>query len=182
MSPLEGGTTPPGGIQLPSGQNPWTGSFRSNLPEYLYVPGAFVFHGGGVRVLSISGPGNIFIKQFCPIGYRWILISAYLSVVCDATVANRNQKIGGYDASGELFGALFYGSTATAGQTKTLGIHPGPWNYAGAAGVGVSNVDAHHAIGELLVDGGESIQVSVSNGVAGDTQSGRIRVLEVRVS
>lgn len=159
--------------------SPGSGTFESNLKEYKYVPATFIFPGGTIKLIPIGAmPGNLTFPIQCPMGFRWKFLSAWLRLVCDATVANRILRFSPLDANGELSGTGYYGATATASQTKDVAVICGPWVSVSAGGV---STDASHSVGDLIIDGGEYFSIAVSNGVAGDRMSGRLRVLEIRL-
>lgn len=134
---------------------------------------------GRIRVIAVPATaGNVAYTALTPAaGKRWYTLGFYLTLVNDATVANRTVFAYREVTAGtlRLCSARYTGSLAASVT--------GYWSLGGRSGMttGASRdgyVHEHDPQVETL-GYGERWYIGVANGVAGDSYSGRIVILEV---
>lgn len=107
---------------------------------------------------------------------QWHILSVYLLLVCDATVANRQIYVAYRQLpGGALLGFSPTSAAITASQTKNLHIN-GVGNYV------TGNLGADNYFGisyPIITDATRVLRVTIPNGVAGDALSGYVVALEV---
>ena len=135
-----------------------------------------------IETITISATaGNVETTKSPDAGKIWKLVSAIITLVCDATVANRTIFFVTEDGSGNEVEVIGRGSTnITASQTKAVGFgqmrnpdynwDPTNPNFA---------VIGYSAIDKLLLYDSELLRIKINAGVAGDSYSGYIRYQEV---
>lgn len=105
--------------------------------------------------------------------YRYMLLNIRITLVCDASVANRSIKFAILDSAGTTqYGMGVSSAAITANQTKTLVAD----QLSGFSTGVVIDGDWYFSIpaDRVLIEGSEKIRISITNGVAGDSYSGTI--------
>jgi len=125
---------------------------------------------GNLRVLAIDPTaGNVVKVINPPAGMRWRVISMRISCTCDATVANRyiDIIIKSYPA-GFICQPNLEGAVITAGNTGAMSLVP-----AGILATGTDFAGSYAGLAyPLELESVVSMNISISNGVAGDIFQG----------
>ena len=140
----------------------------------------YVVLGGRLRRIAIAATaGNVATSLTPGVGYRWSVLALRVTLVCDATVANRNTRVRLMSAAGTTpYQSSRVSANVTASQTKTLHLEAGPLSNVGS-GSYESDVLMTHDRDAWSVEGAEQLKVDISAGVAGDSYSGTLSVLEM---
>lgn len=127
-------------------------------------------------VTATAGNSN---KSWSPAaGKRGYLLDARLTLVADATVASRKIRIYKQVTTGPVtLGATIIGPATAAGETKVLGVD----GWVVAYSLSPTDVDGSAMINpaQFSVGSDERLYIDVLNGVAGDSFSGIVRILEL---
>lgn len=137
----------------------------------------YSFPGGRLRHVEIAATAGNVDKDLSPgANIRWLFLYGFITLVCDATAANRVINCTLEDGSSNALFPLQKTGNITAGQTRTVAYSVGVLD--GIADVVIANFNI--AVPSLaLVEGSDKLAFTVANGVAGDSYSGYITVLEV---
>jgi len=98
----------------------------------------------------------------------WKLLFMRLTIVCDATVADRYIQVYLTDGTNICVSLPVNTTAITANQTKIVSFYIGSCVGYGGAG----NDHAHLPIAENILKGGYQIRIIIGNGAAGDSFSG----------
>lgn len=114
----------------------------------------------------------------CPAERSWEPELMRINLVNDATVANRTIYMDIIDVNGAVLHRSLETPAITAGQTRAVDVVFGGIG-GNVAGVihGASEI-AVLTLPKLIMKSGDIIRIYVANGVAGDTYSGALRVVE----
>lgn len=120
-------------------------------------------------------PGNV-TKTLSPGAFKkWKVLYGIVVLTTDATVANRNPKIDIKDAGGNLLTAnIQLTANVTASTTGYLTLLP----LSAVSGVTINQSYISFG-GDLILNGTDTMIISIVNGVAGDSHIGRFRVIEL---
>lgn len=132
-----------------------------------------------VTKLLASTAGNVPGTLTVPAGKTWILLYARMKLVCDATVANRQLSYSLQTSTEINYRSMYHGANITASQTGYV-----DYSWTGCVnGLGVVNqgsLDSNViAQSEMIVKAGDTLNWFVLAGVAGDSLTGRVTVLEI---
>lgn len=109
---------------------------------------------------------------------RWMILDLQLIFVADATVADRKVNIEPQNLAGDKIGHGFQNTNAfTASATRRIGLTR---DFTRLVDVTMVTVNALGE-GTWIIQKEEKINISVTAGVAGDSYSGWIRVIEVEI-
>lgn len=137
----------------------------------------FIFFGGKLVTKTIvATAGNVVTNLSPPDGRRWIVLFGRLTIVCDANAANRQFALALTDGTNVLFN---YPSSPvmTANETKSLGLISDHTTW----GTFTEKDKAILGIGKVVIEKDDQLRITIDNGLAGDSYSGFVRVLEVNV-
>jgi len=143
-----------------------------------------MYSAKGGRLVSVTiaaTAGNVVTNKSPGTGKRWYILYGEITLINDATVADRNVYISLTDGTNELT-ALGRNQTAyTAGQTRTIYLVPmyatdQDWAWLSATLGSAGSVSPN-----AIIEGADQIRITIGNGQAGDSYSGHIRVLELAV-
>jgi len=126
------------------------------------------YPGGTLISEEVSGAGNVNIDLSPGSRKRWEFILGRVQLEA-VGVATRTIRIRLYDASANLLVEYPSSPDITDGQTRSLNLTTNV-NIPTSAGVW----DYHEGIGQLILDSGMYLRISVANGLAGDTITGYI--------
>lgn len=134
--------------------------------------------GGRHYVQSIgSVAGNVAYTLTPGTEIRLWLLGLRLQLIADATVATRTIRVKRKTTTGDYqFGMCFGLTGITASETKVLASGPGYLVVVGAFTL-LDTAFAGH--GPLLLDKDHYLHIDVGAGVAGDTLTGYLELLEV---
>jgi hypothetical protein len=132
-------------------------------------------NSGGAVSKIVTGAGNVTISLTVPAGKKWLVYGGVITLVTNATVANRLPGLNAQDASANYLCANYAGVVTTASLTRFYSFGPGLPQAAAFAGVNLATAP----FAQLLLGPGFVISSVVSAGVAGDTQTLSINVLEL---
>lgn len=124
-----------------------------------------------VSIAATAGDASNTIQN-PPDGHIYRVLGWFITLVCDATAANRNIRFAILEkTSGHTIMADYRTANITASQTKTFGA--GPW-YPVTAGI-LAAADYSVELGNcVLWDESNTAAFQVVAGVAGDSYSGHI--------
>jgi len=137
------------------------------------------YPGGQLKTVTIAATAGNVVTGLSPgTRKRWKVLYGIFTLACDATVANRKVQFDVTDGTNRI---LYLGEspTFTASQTKT-GIMA--QREDSGTSFTVSDVIAAGELwipDDLIIEGDDEFQITISNGLAGDSYSGFIRVLEL---
>lgn len=137
-----------------------------------------MFQGGLARTLIISATAGDVITDLTPgAGKRWLILYGKITLINEASAGNRNIYFLFTDAANNVLMTSL--ASANIAISATSSLHIGISNAAGITGA-ISLAGTYIALGSnAYVDGTNKIRVVISSGVAGDSYSGRIKVLEI---
>lgn len=132
---------------------------------------------GQIKTITISATaGNVTTDETPGATKKWKILYAYFSLVTDATVADRTFNIYITDSSNNPLTGNVYSAAHVASTTKYYNISP--WNISGT-NFTVAGNSVTYGMRELIISGTDKMRIGISNGVAGDSYSGRIKVIEL---
>lgn len=145
---------------------------------------AFTFQGGKRSHEAIAATAGNVIKNLSPgAGKRWLVLSGSIAIVTDVNAGNRWLVISKTDGTNVV---EVIAHTAAQPASKTNHIDFGE----GILGSGTSSMvlgdladDAQFYFGirPILIEGSDQLRFTVSGGLAGDSYSGYVTVLEMDV-
>tara|TARA_Y100000310_G_scaffold76864_1_gene73333 strand:- start:203 stop:631 length:429 start_codon:yes stop_codon:yes gene_type:complete len=137
---------------------------------------ALTFPGGHLKTEEIAATnGNVNTDYTPGSGVRSIVLGGNLTIICDGTVVNRVLKMfiltsGGADTIEESYQS----GNITAGQTRQV-----IFSKNAQEADSTPSQHAHLNIPDSwIIEGDEIFRLKINNGQAGDSYSGRFRVLE----
>lgn len=133
---------------------------------------------GQIKTITVTAfAGNSHSHKGPGAGRKWKVLSMMITLVCDATVANRYIRWALQTTAGVSLGPQGQSNTAvTASQTKLLSLGPNDLSYEQT--VAASN--SHQVIANgMIVGASNEIYLDINGGVAGDSASGYIDVIEL---
>jgi len=139
---------------------------------------AWIFPGGKRVVKTIAATaGNVATNLSPGTGKRWLLLFGRVTLVNDSTVATRYLTFATTDGTNltQRFPILNLGQAKDLTYFYSLHQH-----LSHIGGSGIENL--HLGIGtHIILEGADQLRISVTSGVAGDSYSGSIVVLEIDV-
>lgn len=133
-----------------------------------------------LRHISIAATaGNVATNLSPTAGYRWEILYGEITLVNDATVANRSVYIEPQLSTGTEVTAGFYNTTAyTAGQTRRIkfGQH-----LDRIIDISILNTNSFASIKGWVIEGTDRLNITINNGQAGDSYSGSVTVYEIKL-
>jgi len=123
--------------------------------------------------------GNVEYNLQPPAGYKYLILSLVVTIVCDGTAANRKVEIRIEDGSGNvLFGAIRNATAYTAGQTRVISLIR---KLVRNLDLETSGINSLAEIGDsFLLSANTRLNIDIDAGVAGDSYSGYITYLKIR--
>lgn len=133
---------------------------------------------GGRRVTKTipATAGNVAYNLSPGAGKRFILLRGRLGLVADVTVANRKFYLQLTDGTNITARFLNNTTAITASQSKGISLLEEVSHIGGEVGIGDL---AAIGIGRQILEGADQLKIGVDGGVAGDSFSGYIVVLEI---
>ncbi len=134
----------------------------------------FIFPGGAIRNIVVPATAGNAPTTLTPgNGKRWRLLRSSLYLTCDVTVANRYLRLQPRTGGGVVSGPILVSAVVVASAGVVLSISPVLVLSGG------SIAGSHFGIGQSFLFGPtDQIYIDVTAGVAGDSYSGIITVLE----
>jgi len=137
----------------------------------------FTFPGGAVRHIVISATAGNVVTDLSPgAGKRWMLLGFRLTLVANATVVTRNQRIFRIDAVGNILDSPRWGGNTVASATTILASTSMLAPAGGSFGSDTAIFGVHPVVD--MIGPTDIFRTSVLAGVAGDSYSGVVTVLE----
>jgi len=138
----------------------------------------WIFQGGRYRTVPVPATaGNAQVNLTPTAGKRWLVLRGRITCVNDATVATRNIALKCTDGTNPTF-TFPFGAAATASTTHYLNFGPFMFNLNC---IQESALNAYIGVDALLLEGADLFQIGVVNGVAGDSFSGWVDILEIDI-
>ncbi len=136
---------------------------------------ALTYPGGYLKTVTVSATaGNVVTDKSPGTGKRWVILYGQIQLVCDATIASRAIRTQLTDGS-DILTEIHQTTSITASQTRTLNYAPGGYN---SEDISAAN-DYVTSLGTMaIIEGDDQLRITIGSGVAGDSYSGRFRVLE----
>ena len=145
---------------------------------------ALTYPGGKLLSVTIAATaGNVTTNKTPGSGKRWKLLSGTITLVADGNAANRRIQLFVTDGT-DVIGYLGQSDAdITATQTSTIDIQPfsTPVNWD-LGRVGVTLRSALVISGDQFLEGADQFRVSIAAGLAGDSYSGTLRVMELGIT
>ena len=140
---------------------------------------AWTFQGGRHLTITIGATaGNVVTNLTPALGKRWLILGGIVTIVCDATAVNRIIILTATDGT-NITRPLSQTANILATTTKKSGF--GEANYY-STGCNPATVDWYCGLGTpILLEGADQFRITINAGVAGDSYSGFIDILEVDV-
>lgn len=137
------------------------------------------FPGGKVLDVAIAATaGNVVTDKSPGALKRWLFLYAQITYVADGNASNRLIKPEITDGTKVIWGAPT-SAAITAGQTRIIRMAQ---NVNGPGIANPSNVVADMGLGALIIEGDDEFRIRFTDGLAGDSYSGNIRVLELGIT
>jgi len=136
----------------------------------------FTFPGGKKVIKTIAATAGNVVTNLSPgAGKRWLILRGYITLTCDATVADRYIFI--EVTNGTVVTDHYHRTDAITGSTTgSLGFHETLFLDAAI------KVDTYYfGIRPILIEGADQLRMRIANGVAGDSYEGFVTVLELSV-
>jgi hypothetical protein len=142
---------------------------------------ALTYPGGNYKRIPIPATaGNVASDLVTPgLTKRYLIIEASIILVCDANAANRYIRMTKFNATPVAITGLAVGTVLIANETGRLEI--GPITYIRNAEAGTGGVTSDY-VGYAyppIVNETDFIRISIDGGLAGDSFSGYVDVLEL---
>lgn len=136
---------------------------------------------GEIKTITISATaGNVTSSKSPGASKKWKILYGRIVLVNDATVANRNLNVTLYNTGGTKIGYDAYATNLAASATGYYVIHGIHGTAQGNANTtSWATADFYLSGGDCIISGTDKIQFSVANGVAGDSYSGTLHVIEL---
>lgn len=163
--------------------------FHSGLSQRKYA--SYVAHAGGAvmsmirtfpggrRVIEtiVTTAGNVVTNLSPGAHVRWIVLWGKITLVADATAANRYFTYVLTDGTNVTFDLPYVSSAITAGQTKAM-VLTNYWTKDG--NMGTPNIHCLVALpNPCILEGNDQLRITITSGQAGDSYSGFVVVLEM---
>ena len=142
-----------------------------------------IFQGGAVRRNTISATAGNVATNLTPAGgsfrsKRWKILRGTLTLTCDATVANRFLTLTVTDGT-NIVENLAYSALIIATQTYIMNLGEIRYNVGMIPGGGGGSLaQGYLGVQGLYLEGSDQLRITVASGVAGDSYSGYLEVLE----
>ena len=138
---------------------------------------AFTYPGGTLKTITIAATaGNVITNKSPGAGKRWVVLYGNVVLVTDATVADRRINSIITDGTNTLV-LLPTTNVIAASLTRTVDFFHG----LVLSGAVLQGNFAWSAEG-MILEGADQFRISITSGVAGDSYSGRMRVLEIGIT
>jgi len=135
---------------------------------------------GGTRAIETiaATAGNVVTNLTPGIGIRWIVIRGKIVLVTDATVVNRLIETHITDGT-NVITKLLRTANIPASLTRSLFYN----TTQNASGGAIAETGAVHLVmnNQLVLEGDDQFRITITNGVAGDSYSGYLVVLEAKL-
>ena len=136
---------------------------------------ALTFPGGTLKTVEVTATaGNVNTDYTAGSRVRSIILGGNIELIADATVTNRVLKMFLLTSGSDVIEESFQSDNITAGQTRQV-------IFSKNAEEADSNPSQHAHINipnSWIIEGSEIFRLRINNGQAGDSYSGRFRVLE----
>lgn len=143
---------------------------------------ALTFKGGKRLQNTIAATaGNIITNLSPATGKRWLVLRGKITIVNDATVADRVIAIEITDGT-VLTESIGYSAAIQASETGKLDFGEARnigGNDASVLGDLLGNVRSYIGIDPILIEEADQFRITIVNGVAGDSYSGYVVVREL---
>jgi len=135
---------------------------------------------GGKRVVKAipATAGNVITNLSPGAGKRWLILREIITLVNDATVANRAIEVVFTDGT-NITERLCSTNSVLASETKILSL--GEARIVQATSLSQDGTHMYVGINPILLDSNDQLRITIKNGVAGDSYSGFLVVLEIDV-
>lgn len=130
--------------------------------------------GKRLTVVIAATAGNVITNKSPPDGKRWLILRGRIVLVPDANPANRQLLISLTDGT-NIEETVYASQTITASQTRATNIGEARVVDTGTLGEG----QGYLGIDPILLEGDDQIRLTISAGLAGDSYSGFLVVLEL---
>jgi hypothetical protein len=142
---------------------------------------ALTFPGGNYkRIIIAATAGNVNNDTVTPgLGKRYLVYEARIELVCDANASNRYIRIIKYNATPTLIHYFAVASVLVANETGQLEIGPVTYVRGASAGQGSGTTDYIGLSAPYIVNETDFLRINVTGGLAGDSYSGYVDVLEL---
>jgi len=136
---------------------------------------ALTFPGGKLLTITVAATaGNVVTNKTPGTRKRWVLLYGRITVVCDGNASDRRMDFLLTDGTNILDGGVRNNTAWTAGQTRSASF-----NRWGGTGIDQSTNDHARYVWSGIIEGADQLRLSLNGGLAGDSYSGYIRVLEL---
>lgn len=140
-----------------------------------------IFLGGKYNLETIAATAGNIVTNLSPgPDKRWLVLYGTLVIDTDGTAANRSFLLQITDGTNVIH-TLCYGATITANQIGYLDMGPTRLQHGVVAGINLGNVNDYVGADPFIVEGNDQLRITVNNGVAGDSYSGYVLVLEITI-
>jgi len=144
----------------------------------------FTFPGGKLRHISIPATAGNATRNMSPgTGKRWTIVYAMIDFTADVNAANRYIVLKLTDGVNVILD-IAVSSVITATQTGAVTIFSANYGRNITIGDGDASVGSHLGIGSdniFVIEGLDQLRITVAGGLAGDSFSGYLTVLEIDV-
>lgn len=140
------------------------------------------FPGGKKKQITVSATaGNAVATKGPGYGKRWIVLSIRVTLVADGNAASRFIILKKDDGTNVVIVFATHSGAITAGQTSSQQWLKNPFNEVTDHASAPGECSPPIGIGFIMLEGDDRLNLSIANGLAGDSYSGHIVVLEVDV-
>lgn len=136
----------------------------------------FTAKGGRRRTVVIAATAGNVVKNMTPeAGKRWVILRGIIILVTDATVANRQVKLQLTDGT-NVTESLAIGNAHVASLTRPTNLGEARNVVGGLLGNGDNR---YIGIDPILLENPDQFRITIQAGVAGDSYSGFLVVIEI---
>jgi hypothetical protein len=138
------------------------------------------YPGGKLLNLAVAATaGNVATNKSPGAGKRWVILYGRITIVCDGNAADRAVIFAKKNAAGtQLDPGAHNATNYTAGQTRTIAFDN---SFIGDEKDNDLFSNSVVTFGGI-VEGTDNLNITVSGGLAGDSYSGNMRVLELGIT
>lgn len=140
---------------------------------------ALTFPGGKLRTITIPATAGNVVTNLTPgTRKRWIVLYGITKLDTDGTAADRYTRLEITDGTNVLHNLMLQ-NAVIANQLGYIFLGPGEIAGSATLGAALGNVNTYFSVKAFIIEGTDTLRITVGGGVVGDSYSGYIRVLEL---
>jgi len=139
----------------------------------------WTFQGGKRVIKTIAATAGDAVANLSPgTGKRWLVLRGRLTLVADANAANRYVNLRLTDGTNVVEGIGQLSTAIVANETKILDF--GEVRFMSGAAIAYDSL-GYLGFNPILLEGADQFRIEIVGGLAGDSYSGYVVVLEIDI-